>query len=123
MSAARFIGAVVLSWGLVFLGLSVAGTLWLSVCVVLIAIIVFVVGSLSRGKSTGLRRTAKTAALCYMSCPVLMISGQLWMDFALRPPVVAILMVGAGVWCVGVAWTCAIALWNGSWYLRSRRQL
>jgi len=73
----------------------------------------FVISCLSRGRSTALPATAKCASVLYSLAPPLVGGGFLWKHLAYQPPIVAILMVGAGIWCVGFAWTCTAALWNG----------
>ena len=123
MRRTPFIGAIVLSWGLALAGAWIAGEIatWLGVLFLLLAILTFNLSSFSRGRATGLPKTAKWAAALYLLAPFLAIGGVSWAQFHFRPPVIATVMVGAGIWSVGFAWMCVAALWNGGWYVAVRK--
>jgi hypothetical protein len=123
MSKLSFFVTISISWAFVLLGVWMAGNvaMLLGVIVLAIALGSFLIACLSRGRATAQPRTAKFAGTLYLIAPAFVSSGLLWKHLAFQPPILAILLVGAGVWCVGIAWTCTAALWNGSWYVTSRK--
>lgn len=119
MSRTSFANRIVISWGLVACGAYIGGKVnwWLGVPLLVSAVALFYAACRRRSEVTCQPRTAQTASMVYAAGIVLSPFG-----FALKylfhaPHAVALVVEVAGVWSVGGAWTCALALWYGSWYV------
>jgi hypothetical protein len=121
MTKSRFITCVVGSWGLIVLGTWVAFNIWQWIVWIPVAAgaTLFWWASMLRARTTNQPQTGRWAGGFYASGFVLVAVGFGAKSFDF-PQAAATMIVGAGVWSVGLAWMCAGALWNGGWYLKRR---
>lgn len=119
MGKARFITLVSASWALALLGTWAAfRTLpWLEPAILIGAVWIFYKAASSRAVPLGQTRTANWGTGLYLIGFLLFGAGMAMKHLYQLAPPFSIMMAGAGVWSIGLAWTCIAALWNGGWFV------